>query len=255
MQLMRKKPSWPVKSPWKTHFPCLAILCGILSAIFPFGPGTRVQAEEKSSLIEEVWTWGILGAEQKPYVSIMRLFRSPQGPLVRGTLQQSGQPPLPLTNPIDRDASFRASLEIDGDPAPMTVFFEGSVDHDLMEGQMILQRSDQNTSLPWKAFRLPDFPLNGSWKWELSTSSETTLKATLEIEQSTNILKGKLIFEERTIPLEAMVFKEGMLTFTSRGEAKAVYHSRGFWMEGRLMGSVTSESFGTDRPFRWNASR
>ncbi|MEL0061571.1 MAG: hypothetical protein VW711_15550, partial [Verrucomicrobiales bacterium] len=87
------------------------------------------------------------------------------------------------------------------------------------------------------------------------TSSETTLKATLEIEQSTDILEGKLIIEERTIPLEAMVFKEGMLSFTSRGEAKAVYHSRGVWMEGRLLGRVTSESFGTDRPLRWNASR
>ncbi len=252
---MRKMPSWPVGSPWKTLFPCLVILSAIWSAIFPFGPGTGVQAEEKSSLIEEVWTWGILGPEQQPYVSIMRLFRSPQGPLIRGTLQQSGQPPLPLTNPIDRDASFRASLELDGDPGPLTVFFEGSVDHDLMEGQMILQRFGQNTPLPWKAFRLPEFPLNGSWKWELRTSSETTLKATLEIEQSTDILKGKLIFEERIIPLESMVFKEGMLRFTSRGEAKAVYHSRGFWMEGRLLGSVTSESFGTDRPLRWSASK
>ena len=44
----------------------LVILSAILSAIFPFGPGTRVQAEEEPSLIEEVWTWGILGLSNSP---------------------------------------------------------------------------------------------------------------------------------------------------------------------------------------------
>jgi len=214
------------------------------------GVGTLTYGAEESI---QTWTWGSSDAQGKYHISVLTLHYQ-EAELTRATLKQPGGAPVNLACHQGQNGWTSLALPARTQEEPAKVLLEGCAEDGVFQGRIALHHQDHTTTLPWKAWLVPPHPLGGSWQWRLQITPDNLLTGTLQLVDEPGKLSGVLIIQGRTLPLEALNFEQGRITFTTQGEENLTYHSTAYWLKDRLVGSVRSDAFGSDQSLMWQAT-